>query len=223
MQKLIEGIHHFQTNIFPTQREWFENLARRQQPEVLFITCSDSRIDPNLLTNTRPGELFILRNAGHIVPPHDAPCSGSSASIEFAVVALGVREIVVCGHSHCGAVNGVLHPETLKDMPSVADWLTHAERTRRIVQDNYGSMSPEQMLTAAIEENVLVQLENICTLPCVARRLTRGGLTLHGWVYQIETGKVFAYDPQSEQFLPLEQSYSRPAKPGAEPKAGHVI
>jgi carbonic anhydrase len=213
MQKLIEGIHHFQTNTFHIQRELFERLARRQEPEVLFITCSDSRIDPNLLTNTRPGELFILRNAGHIVPPYGAACSGSAATIEFAVVALGVREIVICGHSQCGAVKGVLHPETLEEMPAVAAWLTHAERTRRIIRDNYASMSEEQMLTAAIEENVLVQLENLCTLPCVARRLTRGGLNLHGWVYKIETGAVFAYDPRSEQFLPLAQSFPPPATP----------
>jgi carbonic anhydrase len=203
MQKLIEGIHHFQTNTFNTERELFERLARRQEPEVLFITCSDSRIDPNLLTNTRPGELFILRNAGHIVPPRGAACSGSAATIEFAVVALGVREIVVCGHSQCDAVKGVLHPEALEEMPAVAAWLTHAERTRRIIRDNYGSVSADQQLTAATEVNVLVQLENLCTLPCVARRLTRGGLSLHGWVYQIETGEVFAYDPKAGQFLAL--------------------
>ena len=203
MQKLIEGIHRFQTDTFHTQRQLFERLARRQEPEVLFITCSDSRIDPNLLTNARPGELFILRNAGHIVPPHGAACSGSAATIEFAVVALGVREIVVCGHSQCDAVKGVLHPETLEGMPAVAAWLTHAERTRRIIRDNYGGVSADQQLTAATEVNVLVQLENLCTLPCVAGRLTCGGLSLHGWVYQIETGAVFAYNAEAGQFLPL--------------------
>jgi carbonic anhydrase len=223
MQKLIEGIHHFQTNTFHTQRELFERLARHQEPEVLFITCSDSRVDPNLLTNTQPGELFILRNAGHIIPPHGAACSGSAATIEFAVVGLGVREIVVCGHSHCGAVKGVLYPETLQEMPAMASWLTHAERTRRIIRDNYGSVSDDRLLALAIEENVLVQLENLCSLPCVARRLTRGGLSLHGWVYYIETGEVFAYDPRAEQFLPLVQSYLPSSRPPAEPAAGHVI
>jgi carbonic anhydrase len=204
MQKLIEGIHHFQANTFHAQRELFERLAQRQSPEVLFITCSDSRIDPNLLTSTRPGELFILRNAGHIVPPHGAACSGSAAAtIEFAVVALGVREIVVCGHSQCEAVKGVLHPETLREMPAVTAWLTHAERTRYIIRENFGSVSADQQLRAATEVNVLVQLENLCTLPCVARRLKRGGLSLHGWVYRIESGEVLAFDPKAGQFLPL--------------------
>ena len=110
MQKLIHGLHHFQTALFGSQRELFERLAEGQSPEVLFITCSDSRINPNLLTQTEPGELFILRNAGNIVPPYGAVQGGEAATIEFAVAGLGVKDIIVCGHSHCGAMKGLLEP-----------------------------------------------------------------------------------------------------------------
>lgn len=203
MQKLIQGLHQFQAHVFSSQRELFERLAHGQQPDALFITCSDSRINPNLLTQTGPGELFILRNAGNIIPPYGAANGGEGATVEFAVSALAVKDIIVCGHSHCGAVKGLLHPEGLSDMPSVAAWLSHAEATRRIVKENYAHLAGEARLTAAIEENVLVQIENLRTHPSVASRLARGDLKLHGWVYNFERGEVFAYDPEFGQFLPL--------------------
>lgn len=203
IQQLVAGIHHFQATAFRTQRELFAHLAQGQSPDTLFITCSDSRIDPNLITHTRPGELFIMRNAGNIVPPHGASNGGEEPTIEFAVVALGVRDIIVCGHSQCGAVKGLLHPEKLLDLPAVAAWLYHAEPTRRIMYDLYKNCTPEQLLSASIQENVLVQLENLATLPAVAQRLKTDELNLHGWVYDIQTGEVFAYDPQAGQFLPV--------------------
>lgn len=203
MQKLIQGLHQFQDHVFSSQRELFERLAHGQQPEALFITCSDSRINPNLLTQTGPGELFILRNAGNIIPPHGAANGGEGATIEFAVAALGVKDIIVCGHSHCGAVKGLLKPESLTEMPAVAAWLSHAEATRRIVKENYSHLSGDACLTAAIEENVLVQLENLRTHPSVASRLARRELKLHGWVYNFERGEVFAYDHEAGQFLAL--------------------
>ncbi|HVJ84042.1 MAG TPA: carbonic anhydrase, partial [Caulifigura sp.] len=128
----------------------------------------------------------------------------------FAVAGLGVRDIIICGHSHCGAVKGLLDPSEVASLPAVAQWLSHAEATRRIIEDNYGELSPEDRVTAAIEENVLVQLENLRTLPCVKSRLVKGDLRLHGWVYKIETGEVFAYDRVDRQFVPLEQ-YRFPA------------
>src|SRR5688500_10819560 len=167
MQKLIEGFHHFQASIFSSQRELFERLARGQTPEALFITCSDSRINPNLITQTGPGDLFILRNAGNIIPPYGAANGGEGATIEYAVGALGVKDIIVCGHSHCGARAGLLHPESLTELPLVRHWLTHAEATRRIVKENYGHLSGPALLTATVEENVLVQLENLRTQPAV--------------------------------------------------------
>lgn len=205
MQKLIQGIHSFREQDFRPLQGLFEKLAKGQSPETLFITCSDSRIDPNLLTRSQPGELFILRNAGNIVPPHGAANGGEAATIEFAVAGLGVKDIVICGHSHCGAMKGLLQPESVATLPTVASWLSHAEATRRIVTDNYGHLDGDRLVTATVEENVLVQLENLRTLPVVASRLVRGDLHLHGWVYKIETGEVFAFDSTSGQFVPLAQ------------------
>jgi len=203
MQKLVKGIHHFQSSIFRPQRELFERLADGQHPEALFITCSDSRINPNLITQTDPGDLFILRNAGNIVPPYGAANGGEGATIEFAVAGLGVADIIVCGHSHCGAMKGLIDPDAVKDMPAVAAWLSHAEATRRILREKYSDRANSALLTTAIEENVLVQLENLRTHPSVAAALARDRLKLHGWIFKIETGEVFAYDPNSGEFLPL--------------------
>jgi len=223
VQKLIQGLHHFQSNIFSSQRELFERLAHGQSPDALFITCSDSRINPNLITNTQPGELFILRNAGNIIPPHGAANGGEGATIEYAVAALGVRDIIVCGHSHCGAMNGLLNIDSLGELPAVRQWLSHAEATRRIAKENYEHLSGGALLTATIEENVLVQLENLRTHPTVAAALSRGKLSLHGWVYKIETGEVFAYDPEQEQFLPLAAKVRVEPAPGVPVLAGQSI
>jgi carbonic anhydrase len=212
MQKLIQGIHQFREQNFRPLQGLFEQLAKGQNPETLFITCSDSRIDPNLLTRSKPGDLFILRNAGNIVPPHGAANGGEAATIEFAVAALGVKDIIICGHSHCGAMKGLLQPEMVAPLPSVASWLSHAETTRRIVRDNYGHLDGDRLVTATVEENVLVQLENLRTLPAVGSRLVRGDLHLHGWVYKIETGEVFAYDLTSGQFVTLAQYQYQPSE-----------
>jgi carbonic anhydrase len=241
MQKLIEGLHHFQTELFGSQRELFERLAQGQSPETLFITCSDSRINPNLLTQTEPGELFILRNAGNIVPPYGAGHGGEAATIEFAVAGLGVKDIIVCGHSHCGAMKGLLDPPSPRDFPALAQWLSHAEITRRIVRDKYagsafghaparpegaggmdaaghkyGDRESASLLSVTIQENVLAQMENLRTHPVVASGLARGKLKLHGWVYKIETGQVFGYAPADGQFKTLNEQ--RPALVGPERK-----
>lgn len=205
MQKLIQGIHKFRSQDFRPLQGLFEELAKGQKPETLFITCADSRIDPNLLTRSKPGDLFILRNAGNIVPAHGAVHGGEAATIEFAVAALGVKDIIICGHSHCGAMKGLLQPELVSTLPSVASWLTHAETARRIVTENYSYLEGDRLLMATIEENVLVQLEHLETLPAVASRLVRGDLHLHGWVYKIETGEVFAFDSESGQFVTVAE------------------
>lgn len=134
MQKLVEGIHQFQQNIFTSQESLFQRLMRGQQPLALFITCSDSRIDPSLLTQTEPGELFIMRNAGNIVPSYGAVQGGEAATIEYAVSVLGVRDVIICGHSHCGAMGALLQPEQTAELPAVRDWLRHAEATSRIMR-----------------------------------------------------------------------------------------
>jgi len=207
MQKLVNGIHHFQSNIFSQQQKLFETLAEGQTPLALFITCSDSRICPSLLTQTEPGELFILRNAGNIVPPYGSVHGGEAATIEYAVRVLKVRDIIVCGHSHCGAMNGLLNPHQLEDLPAVRSWLGHAEAARQIVMDNYNHIQdPKARLTVTVEENVLVQLENLRTYPSVAAALARRDVNLHGWVYKFETGQVFAYSPAEGQYLSLDEN-----------------
>lgn len=201
MQKLIRGIHEFQRNVFRGRRTFFENLAHGQYPETLFITCSDSRLNPNLITQTQPGELFIIRNAGNIVPPHGYPPGGEAATIEYAISVLKVKDIILCGHSHCGAMRAILYPNEASGLPMVSAWLGHAVDTRKIVQENYGHLEESARLNAAVQENVLVQLKNLQTQPAVAAALATGTVTLHGWVYKFETGEVFAFDPEQEQFL----------------------
>lgn len=203
MEKLVRGIHQFQSTLFKENQDLFERLSQGQQPETLFITCSDSRIAPNLLLQTQPGDLFVLRNAGNIVPPYGASSGGEGATVEYAVAALGVKHIVVMGHSHCGAMKGLLKPEDLSALPLVAAWLKHAEATRRVVAENYADCEGDALLNATIKENVLMQLDNLRTYPAVAARLTRGALTLHGWVYEIESGRILAFDPEQSRFVPL--------------------
>lgn len=207
MLKLIAGLHHFQSTIFLSQKALFERLAHGQRPEALFITCSDSRINPNLITQTEPGDLFILRNAGNIIPPYGAANGGEAATIEFAVVALGVKDIIVCGHSLCGAMKGLLNPDELRGMPATSAWLSHAEPTRRTLAENYHELEGAELLNVATQENVLVQLENLRSHPCVAERLERGELKLHGWLYSFESGQVYFYQPDCGQFLPLTESH----------------
>ena len=171
------------------------------------ITCSDSRIAPNLLTQTKPGELFVLRNAGNIVPRYGDLDGGEAAPIEYAVAALQVNDIIICGHSKCGAMGGLLNPDGLKQLPAVKSWLTHAEGTARIMKEKYDHVTDDaERLTTTVEENVLVQIGNLRTHPTVADAVAGGSLKLHGWVYRFETGDVFAYDPESGQFKPMKRS-----------------
>lgn len=203
MKRILSGLSRFQNEIFPQTRQLFERLASSQAPEALFLTCSDSRIVPELMTQTAPGDLFICRNAGNIAPAYGEVNGGVSATIEYAVLALEVKDIIICGHSDCGAMQGLLHPERLASMPNVAAWLKHAERARFMVQDNYPNLEGADLLNALIEENVVAQLENLRTHPAVASRLRKGKLQLHGWVYQIDHGTVTAFDPELTRFVPI--------------------
>lgn len=204
---LIQGLNAFHSDYFTTNRELFERLSNGQAPEVLFVTCSDSRIDPCLITQSQPGELFVMRNVGNIIPSYGAASSAEAAGVEYAVAGVGVRDIIVCGHSHCGAMKGLLQIGSLAEqMPLVYDWLKrHGEATRRLVLDNYASVEPEQLLKIAIEQNVLTQIENLETYPVIRSKLHSGQLNLHAWMYEIETGKVFAYDAGLRQFTLLKQ------------------
>lgn len=203
MQKLIEGLHQFRRQEFGRYRELFARLSREgQKPHTLFITCSDSRVLAELVTNSQPGDLFVVKNAGNIVPPSHVTGSTNStaAAIEFAVESLGVGDIVVCGHTQCGAMQALLEgvPDT---MPHLHRWLEVAAPVRDLVRTRYGNN-----VTAAVEENVLFALENLRTYPAVAKRLAEGALRLHGWCFKIATAEMFAYDPETGQFTPLIKS-----------------
>ena len=203
MERLIEGIARFRKNIFPKEKKLFEALASSQSPEALFITCSDSRVDPNLITQSKPGDLFICRNAGNIVPPHTHHTGGMTASIEYAITLLGIKHIIICGHADCGAMRGAITPDLVKDMPHVCEWLGHADTALHTVQKNYGHLNREEQIQHMIEQNVVVQLQHIRTHPCVAVRLESGEVTLHGWVYDIATGMFKTYNSASNAFEPM--------------------
>ncbi|NJR40006.1 MAG: carbonic anhydrase [Leptolyngbyaceae cyanobacterium CSU_1_4] len=202
MKKLISGLRDFRNSYVSTNLELFEQLSRGQNPSVLFITCSDSRLAPSLMTNTDLGDLFVIRNAGNIIPPFGAANGGEGAAIEYAIHALGIEQIVVCGHSHCGAMKGLLQIGKLEEqMPLVYDWLRHADATRRLVADNYADHEGEELLEITIAENVLTQIENLKTYPVVRSKMYQGKLHIYGWVYYIETGEVMAYDPETHTYV----------------------
>lgn len=206
IKRIIDGLNEFHDNYFITHRAMFEQLSHAQNPEVLFITCSDSRIDPFLITQSQPGDLFVIRNVGNIIPPYGAANKGEGAGIEYAIQALSIQDVVICGHSHCGAMKGLLQIGNLaQQMPLVYDWLKqYAEPTRRILVDNYKDCPHDKLLKIAIEQNVLTQIENLETYPIIRSRLHSGKLTIHAWIYEIETGEVFAYDADVGQFKILE-------------------
>ncbi|GBF84767.1 carbonic anhydrase [Aphanothece sacrum FPU3] len=211
MKKLVEGLNQFQRGYFSEHRELFEELSHGQHPRILFITCSDSRIDPNLITQARVGELFVIRNAGNIIPAFGAANGGEGAALEYAISALGIEQVIVCGHSHCGAMKGLLKINSLAEkMPLVYDWLKHAEATRRVVLDNYSHLQGEELLEVTVAENVLTQLENLQTYPVIRSRIHQGNLTLHGWIYRLETGEVLAYDGMSHDFVAPQSSLAHP-------------
>src|SRR5260370_3808590 len=188
VEKLLGGVSRFQNHIYPKHQDLFEKLALGQRPDALFITCADSRIDACLLTQTRPGELFICRVIGNIVPPYPDKLGGVSATIEYAVGVLEVQEVIVCGHTDCGVMRGALNPEALEAYPKVTAWLRYAKEERREPEPS------AELLLALTEDNVLAQLKNLRSHPSVAARLEQGDLALHGWVYHIRSGTVTAYN-----------------------------
>jgi carbonic anhydrase len=194
VDKFLGGVSRFQRQVYPNSRELFEKLATGQRPEALFITCADSRIDPCLLTQTEPGELFICRVIGNIVPPYPETVGGVSATIEYAVGVLRVPEVIVCGHTDCGVMRGALNPGALERFPNVTAWLRYASVVQRDPKP-----SPEFLL-ALTEQNVVAQLRNLRSHPSVAARLEKGDLALHGWVYHIGAGKVTSYNEESRAF-----------------------
>ncbi|MEV0501663.1 carbonic anhydrase [Streptomyces spectabilis] len=186
MRHLDQGIDRFQREAFPAKAGLFAHLATTHQPGTLFIGCSDARVIPELITQADPGELFVIRTAGNLVPAYAPGADGVAAGVEYAVAVLGVRDIVVCGHSACGAMTALAEGHDLSGAPAVADWLRHADAARA----RTGAATDGHGLAALVRENVAAQLANLATHPSVARALAEGGVRLHGWVFDIPTGTV---------------------------------
>ncbi|MDR3646922.1 MAG: carbonic anhydrase [Candidatus Babeliales bacterium] len=201
MKKLIKGLHKFQKEVFPIQKNFFQGLAKGQNPEILFITCSDSRINPHLVTSADPGELFILRNAGNIIPPYSNLPTGEAATIEFAVGQLKVKDIIICGHSYCGAVEATFNLDKMVQQPILRDWLeNNISPTLRLVNQNYKDLDRESLSDILLQEHVLQQLENLKTYPIINEAIAENKLVLHAWIYKFEDGDIYAYNSQEGQF-----------------------
>lgn len=206
MQQLIEGIHLFHQEELGQYKELFHRLSREgQHPHTLFITCSDSRVLAELITHSKPGDLFVVKNIGNIVPASQdgGILNSTAAAVEFAVQALGVSDIVICGHSQCGAMTALLEGSQKQKalMPHLSDWLDVASPVKQLIDKNYQHLTRfEDRINAAALENVLFALENLRTYPIVQSHLASGKLRLHGWFFKISTAEIFAYDPSQHQF-----------------------
>lgn len=199
VEKFLGGISRFQKRVYPKHQDLFEKLALGQRPDALFITCADSRIDPSMLTQTKPGELFICRVIGNIVPPYPDAIGGVSATIEYAVGVLQVPVVIVCGHTDCGVMKGAFNPEALSVYPNVTAWLRYAKVKKA---DREAEPTAERILSFT-EKNVVEQLKNLRSHPAVAARLAEGDLELHGWVYHIAEGTVTTYDAEQNKFVAM--------------------
>ena len=206
MNRLLSGVRRFREQAFPERSELFHDLATGQDPHTLFITCADSRVSPGLITQSQPGELFVCRNIGNVVPAYGEMMGGVSAVVEFACVALNVSDIVVCGHSDCGAIKAMLNPgsDDLKRMPTVRSWLRNAEAARSVVEVLHPELGGEALTQALVEQNVRTQLGHLRTHPSVAARLAQGTLNLHGWVYGIGSGSVAVLDERTGRMVPID-------------------
>lgn len=214
MNRLLQGYARFRRDVFPGMKNHFRLLADSQQPHVLFITCADSRVVPDLILQTEPGDLFVCRTAGNIVPPHGQMAGGVSATIEYAVEVLKVRHIIVCGHSDCGAIKAMFDRHNLARLPLTSKWLGFVEPAWKHLESGIPD-DPRVLHTALIHANVIAQFEHLKTHPEVGRALVHQTLQIHGWYYDILTGAIEAYDEASRHFVPLEAV----AKEGREPAA----
>jgi carbonic anhydrase len=203
-ERLIAGVRRFQRDVYPKQEAEYRRMAHEgQRPHALFITCADSRIGPELITQSGPGEIFVSRNIGNLVPAYGDALGGVSAIVEYAVAGLEVSQVVVCGHTDCGAMIGLLHPEQVAQLPIVKSWLRHGDSAVSIVRSRNTAPDERSALEELIEENVLQQLHHLRTHPSVAGRLARGSLALSGWVYDIGHGIVRIYHEDQGRFVPV--------------------
>jgi carbonic anhydrase len=214
VKKLIEGFVRFKSEVYPQHRELFHELAAKQNPDTLFIACSDSRVVPATLLQAGPGELFVCRNAGNIVPTWGEHTGGVSATIEYAVQILKVKDVVVCGHTDCGAMKAALRPDSAAHLPAVSQWLHHVDRAVAIVNETAAGADEARKLELLIEENVVAQLDNLMTHPSVAAKVRSGALTLHGWIYDIPHGEFKMFDRTRHTFVPLASVVETIVAPG---------
>ncbi|WP_448098206.1 carbonic anhydrase [Luteibacter yeojuensis] len=204
---LLRGVEDFSHKVFPERQHLFDELAEGQSPHTLFITCADSRVVPEMITQTQPGELFVCRNIGNIVPGYGEMLGGVSAVVEYAVMVLGVRHIVICGHTDCGAMKGLLNPDSTKDLPTVEAWLRNAQAAKSAVFAR--KLEGAEAMQAVIEENVRLQLTHVRTHPAVAAAMANDAITLQGWVYDIGDGTISILDEAANRFLPLSEAIKR--------------
>jgi len=201
LEQLKNGVRRFRSEISPAQADLYAQAATEpQRPHTLFITCADSRIDPNAITATGPGEVFVTRNIGNMVPAYGEMLGGVSAVIEYAVAALGVRHVAICGHTDCGAMKALMHPEQLERMPTVRRWLRNAEAAMSVARE---LESHDDFLMNLTKQNVLMQMTHARTHPSVAGAVARGELVISGWVYEIGSGNVLIYDEAKHAFAPV--------------------
>jgi carbonic anhydrase len=208
LEQLKDGVRKFRSEVYPQRAEMYvQAAAEPQRPHTLFITCADSRIDPNEITSTGPGEVFVTRNIGNMVPAYGEMLGGVSAVIEFAVGALGVKHVVICGHSECGAMKALLTPESVDKLPTVKSWLKNAHAALTVsesLHERKGENSERPLIDLLTEQNVLLQLQHLKTHPSVAGALAAGHLTISGWVYDIGAGAVRVAEDGQREFVSVE-------------------
>lgn len=216
---LIDGVLKFQREVFPNDRQLYRDLASGQAPQTMFIGCSDSRVVPELVTQQGPGGLFVVRNAGNIIPPEGPEPGGVTASIEYAVSVLGVKDIVVCGHTGCGAMTALANGiDKLGSTPAVARWLHYADNALESIQE-MSFADESSRVDALVHENVLTQLDNLLTHPPVKKAIDAGTLRLHGWVYELGTGGVQTYDAEMHRFVAISSAPNASATRGSGQRA----
>ncbi len=221
IEPLYDGFLSFRRSIVPAQRSLYRELATGQKPSALFITCSDSRVVPALILQSQPGDLFVCRNAGNLIPPHGESAGDVAAAIEYAISVLNIPNIIVCGHTDCGAMKALLHPEKTFTLPSVAGWLRYAEDAKQAVIKNQPDLPEPVFLNELERQNVLTQLEHLKTHPAVADKIAAGTLRLYGWIYDIGQAEIFAYDAKEGIFTPLDERLTTALEPNQAAFAGH--
>ena len=200
LARIVDGVKKFQAEVYPAQREMFESLKSRQQPIVMFITCADSRVVPNLFTQTGPGDIFIERNPGNLVPQYGEFIGGVSAGVEYGMLVLKVPLVIICGHTDCGVMKSLLHPEQAHGLPGVQEWMRHASEARHRIMRDHHDAPEEEKLRLITEYNVLAQMENLKSHPSVHSRVISGEVEIRGWVYDIGDGSIWAADPDTGSF-----------------------